>query len=399
MSGVPISRRGFPFFLAAPQTALERLRAAAAKEVWSERPIWKRLILIGGMTAGWPTVGLGGALTAARELSKENDAPFLSSLGGLYGAALKRNVPPHQNSFYQIVLGPVATNMSDLLIPADQRFLTRMSIRRGAVIDDAQDKVRFEEICREWGLPSVPTLASFNDGIVSGKDRLREWRGPVFVKALKGNKGAGAELWARTGRGFISPDGGDLTVDEFISSFRGQSCIVQPVLKDCDEVRKLGSVALSSLRLVTAKGSGPATVITAALSLANKQDSVISHPGTMCGIGVEDGAIVQAGAVREKDRTDKGVEWDALLGAKLPFWSETIELVRKAHDQAFPAFVTLGWDVALTPDGPVLLETNVSWSTAQHQIRTGPLGRTALAHVIDELLSTPRTDLRPSRRT
>lgn len=398
MSGLPISRRGFPFFLAKPRTALERLRAAAAKEVWAERPIWKRAALVGGMAFGWPTVGIGSAAMAARELSKENEVSFLPSFGGLYAAALSRNVPPHQSSFYQVVLGPEAADMSNLLIPADQRILTRMSIRRGAVLDDAQDKVRFEQICQEHGLRGVPTLASFDSGMVSGEERLRDWPGSVFVKALKGNKGAGAELWSRTARGFMSPDGRDLTTDEFVASFRRQSCLVQPALEDCDALQKLGSVALSSLRVVTAKGKGPATVIAAALSFANKPDSVISHPGTMCGVRVEDGVIVQAGAVREKDRAGKAAEWDALLGARLPFWSDTIALVRKAHDHAFPSFVTLGWDVALTPDGPVLLETNVSWSASQHQIRTGPLGKTALADVIDELLSAPPKDRRSSRR-
>ncbi len=387
--GLPLSRRGLPFFLSRPRTALERLREAAAKEVWTERPVWKRAALVGGMAAAWPTVGLGSSVSGARELAKENRAGFLPSFGSLYAAALKRNVPPHLNSFYQIILGRDAADMADLLLPADQRMLTRMSIRRGAALDDAQDKVRFERMCQAHGLPCVTTLASFDNGAASGEERLHEWRGPIFVKALKGNKGAGAELWSRTRRGFLSPDGRELTIDEFVSGFRPLSCIVQPVLEDCEELRKMGSVALSSVRIVTAKGTGSATAIAALLSLANKPDSVISHPGTMCGISVDEGVIIQAGAVREKDRAGKAREWDALLKAQLPYWTETLDLVRRAHDQAFPAFVTLGWDVALTGEGPALLETNVSWSAAQHQIRTGPLGKTALAEIIDELLSTP----------
>lgn len=393
--GLPLWKRGFPFFLAMPRTALERLRATAAKQVWTERPVWKRAALVGGMTASWPTVSLGSAVTAARELAKENKVAFLPSFGRLYAAALTHNLPPHQSSFYQIVVG--SADMSDFLIPADQRILSKMSIARGAVLDDVQNKVRFERICQDRRLSCVPTLASFDNGVVSGEDRLREWRGPIFVKALKGNRGAGAQQWARTDRGYLSPDGRDLDVDKLIAMFRVQCCIVQPVLEDCEALRKLGSVALSSLRLVTAKGATtPSTVIAAALSLADKSGSVISHPGTMCGIRLEDGIIIQAGAVREKDREGKAAG-DQLLGAELPSWPETIDLVRRAHDQAFSAFVTLGWDVALTPNGPFLLETNVSWSAAQHQIRTGPLGKTALAQIIDELLSTPSGDLQPVR--
>ena len=400
MSGVAISKRGFPFLLATPRTALERLRMFAAKQVWAEGPVWKRAALIGAMAAGWPTVGLGNAVSAARELARENGASFAGSVVSLYSAALVRNVPPHQSSFYQVVLGPDRADMSELLVPADQRILMRIGVARGAVLNDVQDKVRFERICRQHGLPCVPTLASFDSGRSTSPEKLHEWREPVFVKALKGNKGAGAEQWMHTGEGFSSAAGEHLDVDAFISRFRDQSCIVQPVLEDHEALRKLGSVALSSVRIVTAKGVGtPAIAIAALLSLANKAGSVISHPGTMCGIDIEEGVVIQAGAVREKDRQGKAEQWDALLGARLPFWREAIDLVRRAHDEAFPGFVTLGWDVALTAEGPILLETNVSWSASQHQIRTGPLGKTALAEVIDELLSTPPGIRRAIRRS
>jgi len=96
----------------------------------------------------------------------------------------------------------------------------------------------------------------------------------------------------------------------------------------------------------------------------------------------------RGGSARPKEGVTRKPQWDTLVGVSLPFWAETVDLVRKAHYEAFPAFVTLGWDIALTAAGPVLLETNVSWAVANHQFRTGPLGRTALGDVIDELLST-----------
>ena len=75
------------------------------------------------------------------------------------------------------------------------------------------------------------------------------------------------------------------------------------------------------------------------------------------------------------------------MGFALPHWDECISLVCRAHDDAFPAFAALGWDVALTPAGPVLLETNLNWGMLGHQRLSGPLGRTALADIIDELLA------------
>jgi len=49
---------------------------------------------------------------------------------------------------------------------------------------------------------------------------------------------------------------------------------------------------------------------------------------------------------------------ERIAGRQLPFWTETIDLVCRAH-AAFPDRITVGWDVSITDDGPVLLEGNV----------------------------------------
>ncbi len=54
---------------------------------------------------------------------------------------------------------------------------------------------------------------------------------------------------------------------------------------------------------------------------------------------------------------DTGVVFD---GFRLPFWSEAMELV-KTGQRCFPNLRTLGWDVALTENGPVIIEANSRW--------------------------------------
>ena len=45
-------------------------------------------------------------------------------------------------------------------------------------------------------------------------------------------------------------------------------------------------------------------------------------------------------------------------GRELPFWRESVELVRRAHRLAFSDQVVIGWDVAILRDGPCLVEAN-----------------------------------------
>jgi hypothetical protein len=66
----------------------------------------------------------------------------------------------------------------------------------------------------------------------------------------------------------------------------------------------------------------------------------------------------QGGGLVPVDRhPDTGVE---LAGFEVPCWREAYALVKRAHG-VFAEFGSIGWDVALTTDGPKLLEANAWW--------------------------------------
>ena len=379
---IPIWRRGFPFLLGKPRSAVERLRAFTSGRVWRQGSAIRRLVAGGAMAIGWPVV----TLADAARLAMRKDVGSTGFLE-LYSAALTRNVPPNQYARYAKAECFQADQLPDLLLPLDFAGLHALSRERGAAIGDVQDKARFAQVCQDHGLPCVPTIAMFKDGASTGEEALRVRAGAFFVKSLSGNRGVGAERWTPEGQHFVSSAGRALTMEEVIADLRPTNSIVQPALEDRAELRALGAGALSSLRIVTAKGSSiRASVIAAALSLANKADSLTSHAGTLCGIDVQTGRIIVACDFSE-DGEPLPIGGDSrLIGFQLSDWAKAVDLVCRAHDEAFPGFVTLGWDVALTSNGPVLLETNLSWNMAMHQTLTGPLGRTRLADVIDELL-------------
>jgi hypothetical protein len=72
-----------------------------------------------------------------------------------------------------------------------------------------------------------------------------------------------------------------------------------------------------------------------------------------------------------------------IAGHVLPDWARALDLARRAH-RALPSPRTtaaiIGWDVVLTPAGPVLLECNAIPGVFLAQMPTGiPLGDTAYA--------------------
>lgn len=70
-----------------------------------------------------------------------------------------------------------------------------------------------------------------------------------------------------------------------------------------------------------------------------------------------------------KEHPNTGVIFE---GYQLPFWEETKKLVTKAHEQ-LKDIKSIGWDIAITPSGPVLLEGNDNWEICGSQNMEGGL--------------------------
>ncbi len=78
---------------------------------------------------------------------------------------------------------------------------------------------------------------------------------------------------------------------------------------------------------------------------------------------------------------DTGVRF---TGQQLPYWEEIVALCRQAA-RVLPKVRSVGWDVAITPTGPVLIEGNPDWDLPMVQVHTQgylqPAIREQLAHL------------------
>lgn len=64
-----------------------------------------------------------------------------------------------------------------------------------------------------------------------------------------------------------------------------------------------------------------------------------------------------AGMIEVVAHPGTGIAFD---GFPLPFWQEAMDLV-KTCQQCFSMLPTLGWDIALTAEGPKIIEANCRW--------------------------------------
>jgi len=303
----------------------------------------------------------------------------------MYWLALRYSIPPLEYVVYGLDTPLRRAALHQYLYWNDLPAFAAINRQLGADNRDVQDKDRFARICARHGLPHVPTLAVFDHGSQRYPDAPFVPAAPLlWSKALRLKGGAGGTKWSRIGDVYRNSQSELLSASALAEAFLGQDCIVQPVLENHPAIAPITNGALATVRLVTGLDrSGEAVFVTSLLSLPRgANDTGIG--GILCAIDRQTGrltkAIDPAGAAVAR-HPDTGI---SIAGTVLPFWSRTVELVRRAHEIAFPRFAFLGWDVALTAIGPVLLETNSGWSALHHQMLDGPLGETEFSRLVGQ---------------
>lgn len=84
----------------------------------------------------------------------------------------------------------------------------------------------------------------------------------------------------------------------------------------------------------------------------------------------EDGSLGEYGFFRPKYGTKATIHPDTGIvfkGQKLPFAKESFEFVKKMHRYLY-GIHSIGWDIAVTESGPIVVEANDNWEISALQI-------------------------------
>jgi hypothetical protein len=379
---IALSQYGFPFSIGPYPTPVSRLRALARRSRGAGRRL--RFFANIAMTLGWPLGAFSAALRTQSQMRARGHASHGADvLFDMYWLALRYSIPPLEYALYRFYDPARRAAMHQYVYWNDGPGFAALNRRCGADNRDVQDKDRFAEICAAHGFAHVPTLALFAGGqqVFPAGSFVQE--APVlWVKALRLSGGAGGAKWTRDGDDYCDKDGRRVTSAKLAEELRKQDCLLQPFVENHPEIARVSNGALAAVRIVTGMNEeGKAEFVTAQIglphgpwttSVASIMGSIDAATGCICRAAMPDNSSVT-------HHPDTGVE---ILGLSLPFWQESLALVLRAHEKAFPRFVTLGWDVALTPEGPVLLETNSGWGAMYHQMLDGPLGDTAFSCIV-----------------
>lgn len=349
------------------------------------------------MTLAWPAGAVWETVRCLR-LMREADRPvrpwgWVGRAGHMLALAWIDNVLPRNHVMYRLH-DPARHSRIGVCFYGQEIQLLTTHLNRlcGAVARDVQDKARFADLCRAHGMPCIPTLAVFRGG-VQCVPPLPFLPGipDLWVKDLVGSRGSGAARWRREGDAYRHAWQGDVySPPELVAQWRGRDCIIQPCLENHSSLKPLSDGSLVVFRVITGIDRGGRVAVIDAL--AQFPCGGLGAPFIFAAVG--SGGNVRSPRLRGSEPVTQHPDTGASLeGIRVPLWSEALELVVRAHGQVpeFSRFVFLGWDVAITGEGPLLIETNAGWGAVNHQLGDGvPLGLTALPSIaLDHLEGHP----------
>ena len=195
-------------------------------------------------------------------------------------------------------------------------------------------------INRDWlRIDSENQLDDFLS-FIEGKDYF-------MLKPINGSGGEGVQKLPATKESF----------DEVL---KNTPCLVEEVVKQCDEMASLNSTSVNTIRPLTfVTDDGEAILLAAYLRIG--RGGVVDNfcsGGMLSPINPETGEIEYPAVDEHNDNYPvHPLTGKSIVGFKVPRFQEVKDLVLKAA-LVVPEIRYVGWDIAITDNGPVIIEGN-----------------------------------------
>lgn len=272
---------------------------------------------------------------------------------------------------------------------------THLALERSAAgVALTRDKKAFEHHCRDLGLPVVRTVAIADpdavrvptDGTPVDALPFRD----LLIKPVDGSQGRNIERLRYIGHGnFADATSKPLCSDDLmlrlsrLSRSAGSAMLVQECLENNADLIPISGSALSTTRLVTLMNERDEPEIVEAYYRTSVVPTAtvdnFHGGGVLFPVDIATGKL-RAGCGEVFNAVSPILEHpetgNTVAGRMLPGWDEMAALSRRAH-RLFPELAISGWDIAYSPDGPVIVEANVPpGMTIQRQAVSRPFSDT-----------------------
>lgn len=246
------------------------------------------------------------------------------------------------------------------------------------------DKYIFHCLCSYHKLPVPRLYGIYQDGTLNGMESslqhfmLKNRIEKMVLKPVLGLMGEEIH--------FISLENADSFEKKTESKFdpaisessEENQYIVQEIITQHPELDRINPHSVNSIRIITFLcRDGTVELLAAMLRTSPSTHPIDNYAlgGIVVGINIETGKLKKEGFLKPSYGTfvtKHPVTHIEFQDFQLPCWAEIKQIAVKAQ-KVFHNLKSIGWDFALTPEGPVIIEGNQQWGTAGIQAANGGL--------------------------
>jgi hypothetical protein len=265
---------------------------------------------------------------------------------------------------------------------------------------EMKDKVLFAACCKREGI-AVPQTLFESDGekqVITNQSLEQSFDRDLFCKLRSGRGARGVLMFRRIAPNrYQTPEGDDVDLDALIKRIQVLGIkvplIVQPRLRNHVELADLADQSLVAVRVLTCLDSESQPIVTHAFLriLSKLEPAWLRKDEYGVPIELDTGRL----GLMSSDRigscalrfSHHPVFGQVVEGRILKTWPAIRTLALDAH-RAFSHRIIVGWDIAMTDEGPMLLEGNVNLDIMfpQRVYRQG-IGRSLLGPLLQHHLA------------
>lgn len=226
-----------------------------------------------------------------------------------------------------------------------------------------EDKRKFNKIYAEF-LKHISLNLEDTEDATKVEKLLANRSGKLVFKNSGGNCGKGiivdkcANYTAQSVRQFMLDHGYDMV----------EECVTQH-----EELNRMSPTAVNTIRIFTQLDEHNEVVFLGCrlrISVNSCVDNLAA--GNLAApidfnTGVINGPAVYSDITKPAETTTHPITGTEIVGFQIPYWNEVINMVRKAA-KLETVNRTIGWDIAMTPEGPDMIEGNREWCKLLFQL-------------------------------
>lgn len=192
-----------------------------------------------------------------------------------------------------------------------------------------------------------------------------------FIKSVDGECGVGISTLKKENQVFYL-NSKTVNIKEVVSYYSNNIYFAQQRIVQKSDISEIYPYSINTLRIVTIKENGIIKTIPTTFRVGANKNYVDNWAKGGLIIPVKDnGKLGEYGffkpgyGTKSSTHPNTGFRFNDF---EIPYYEEAIKVAKKYH--GFLDVHSIGWDIAITEDGPLIIEGNDNWEITLHQIQS-----------------------------